>query len=71
MRIAGATPDVDGIEIEIAGRFISLWKATCDNRVRAPCATQSLQIKTFGPAAACSIAKVIPYSLQTRVRKDC
>ena len=30
MRIASTAPDVDGIEIEIAGRFVSLWKATCD-----------------------------------------
>ncbi len=30
MRIAGMAPDVDGIEIEIAGRFVSLWKATGD-----------------------------------------
>ena len=30
MRIASTAPDVDGIEIEIAGRFVSLWKATRD-----------------------------------------
>jgi hypothetical protein len=30
MRIAGTALDVDGIEIEIAGRFIGLWKATRD-----------------------------------------
>src|SRR5258708_36198577 len=28
--IAGTAPGVDGIEIEIASRFVSLWKATRD-----------------------------------------
>ena len=30
MLIAGTAPNVDGIEIEIAGRFVSPWKATRD-----------------------------------------
>jgi hypothetical protein len=28
VQIAGTTPSVNGIEIEIASRFVSLWKAT-------------------------------------------
>jgi len=34
MWIAVAAPSVDGIEIEIAGRFVSLWKATGDKESR-------------------------------------
>ncbi len=66
MRIASTAPDVDGIEIEIAGRFVSLWKATGEAIPSMLCRTASRssdiapQAEPFVQNAPETIALVAP-----------